>query len=198
MRGQRINSGQMRSKIEKWGFEGGRLVRQSTLFARAERKNKRCIYSERGVASRETLQISFYKNAAISPQNLIKHDGQWWAVAFSGDDEGRIYSFAECGRCKVYEISLIRKEKVLNDKNIAATVECEKVLFDGILCEKFIRAEAGEHFLGDMREYVLIYPKETDLKLSDVLLCGGKKYAVREVHDGEFLNEATVIYKGEV
>ena len=198
MRKQRLNSGQMHSKIDKYEFKNGRLAFSKSLYAKTEKKNARCIYSERGTASPDTLEIDFYKSADITPANLIKFGGVWYAVSFSTNNDNRIYGHAVCGRCVVSEFTLAKTKKKHDEYNTPIFEESESVIFDGIVCEKFIRSAEDGHFTKDLREYVIIYPKEIELNLSDVICDEKKKYYITETHEGAYLNEAVVVYRGDV
>ena len=199
MRKQRINAGQMRETVTRFEFSGGSLSEKGTLRARFTLKQQRCVYSRLGRGADETVELQLYDRYGISRRSILKIRGEYYAVSFAGEQDNDLYLTVLCGRCTVLRCSA-SSQVVEFDKDFhrAHSEKGAGIAFDGIFLERYYSAAGTALINTDTREYVLMVSKEVPLKLMDIIECKHGSFYVREIHEGEALNEAIIQKQGDV
>lgn len=201
--------GKFDKKIEIHEFSNdGRLAKTHDAYADIRHEGARCVFSQLGVGSEETLVLTLYSKSYITRGVIFRIGSDYYAPSVIKELDNNIYCEARCGLCNivtavkdVYTVS--RGEYGKAERTLTDTVT-----FDAVFTEKYISSDAtlpGRHvYASDNRAvevvisvYILSCPKSILLSANDIVNAGGEDYIVKVMHRCEYRNEYEVIRKAD-
>lgn len=208
-----MNIGEMNRRIAVLRYEGNKWVEAKTVWGRMEEEQRRCVYSQNGVASLTTWKVAVYRGSGISRENMLKVGGKLLFVSAIAETDNKNHQELSCGVVEVKQFSCELAETGRDELNRPIVVNKTTVVFDGVLAERYIRTnidgvnntrrdaarENDSVYNAETQVLILIVPKSMQLKTGTALQADGRDYVVTLRHEtGEYYNEYELTTRSDV
>ena len=194
-----MNIGEMNRRIAVLRYEGNKWVEAKTVWGRMEEEQRRCVYSQNGVASLTTWKVVVYRGSGISLENLLKVDGKLLFISAIAETDNKNHQELSCGVVEVKRFSYELAETGRDELNRPIVTGKMTVMFDGVLTEKYIGTNENAVYTGETQVLILIVPKSMQLKTGTALQADGRDYVVTLRHEtGEYYNEYELTVRSDV
>ena len=194
-----MNIGEMNRRIAVLRYEGNKWVEAKTVWGRMEEEQRRCVYSQNGVASLTTWKVVVYRGSGISRENLLKVDGKLLFISAIAETDNKNHQELSCGVVEVKRFSYELAETGRDELNRPIVTGKMTVMFDGVLTEKYIGTNENAVYTGETQVLILIVPKSMQLKTGTALQADGRDYVVTLRHEtGEYYNEYELTVRSDV
>lgn len=196
---QREHFGNMNERLKKYRYEDGRLSEERQFYGRAEIVPARCLFSQIGVASRETLEIFTHISCGLSPETPVEYEGEFYVISGGTLSENRLYTKLKAGRARRVLCKASEETEGLDEFRRPVRRSIHQKVYDGFLLERY-NGNIGEnegHGITAQR-MVLLLPKGTEHKTGEVLEADGEPYVVTaRFLSGRYWNEYEVILEAD-
>ena len=194
-----MNIGEMNRRIAVLRYEGNKWVEAKTVWGRMEEEQRRCVYSQNGVASLTAWKVAVYRGSGISRENLLKVDGKLLFISAIAETDNKNHQELSCGVVEVKRFSYELAETGRDELNRPIVTGKMTVMFDGVLTEKYIGTNENAVYTGETQVLILIVPKSMQLKTGTALQADGRDYVVTLRHEtGEYYNEYELTVRSDV
>lgn len=194
-----MNIGEMNRRIAVLRYEGNKWVEAKTVWGRMEEEQRRCVYSQNGVASLTTWKVVVYRGSGISRKNMLKVDGKLLFISAIAETDNKNHQELSCGVVEVKRFSFELTEMGRDELNRPIVTGKTTVMFDGVLTEKYIGTYENAVYRDETQVLILIVPKSMQLKTGTALQADGRDYVVTLRHEtGEYYNEYELTTRSDV
>ena len=189
----------MNRRIAVLRYEGNKWVEAKTVWGRMEEEQRRCVYSQNGVASLTTWKVVVYRGSGISRKNMLKVDGKLLFISAIAETDNKNHQELSCGVVEVKRFSFELTEMGRDELNRPIVTGKTTVMFDGVLTEKYIGTYENAVYRDETQVLILIVPKSMQLKTGTALQADGRDYVVTLRHEtGEYYNEYELTTRSDV
>lgn len=194
-----MNIGEMNRRIAVLRYDGNKWVETKTIWGRMEEEQRRCVYSQNGVASLTTWKVAVYRGSGISHGNMLKVDEKLLFISAIAETDNKNHQELSCGVVEVKQFSCELAETGRDELNRPIVVNKSTIMFDGVLTEKYIGTNENAVYTDEMQVLILIVPKSMQLKTGTALQADGRDYVVTLRHEtGEYYNEYELTTRSDV
>ena len=196
---QREHFGHMSVRLKKYKFEGGRLFAERQFYGRAEFLPARCLYSQMGVASPETLEIFTHAGTGLCGSTPVEYEGEFYIISHTALCENRLYSTAKAGRAVkilcVADIEDIQLDEFRRPVRVPRGVQS----YDGFWLERYDgNTTETEGHGSTAQRMVLLLPKCADYPAGTVFRIDETAYIVTKRYmTGRHWNEYEIIREAD-
>jgi hypothetical protein len=194
-----MNIGEMNRRIAVLCYEGNEWIEHKIVWGRVEEEQRRCVYSQNGVASLTTWKVTVYRGSGISRKNMLKADGKLLFIAAIAETNNKNHQELSCGVVDVKQFSHELSETGRDELNRPIVTGKTTVMFDGVLTEKYIGTYENAVYSDETQVLILIVPKSMRIKTGTALQSDGRDYVVTLRHEtGEYYNEYELTARSDV
>lgn len=194
-----MNIGEMNRRIAVLRYDGNKWVEAKTVWGRMEEEQRRCVYSQNGVASLITWKVAVYRGSGISRENMLKVDEKLLFISAIAETDNKNHQELSCGVVEVKQFSYELSETGRDELNRPIVTGKTTVMFDGVLTEKYIGTNENAVYTDEKQVLILIVPKSMQLKTGTALQADGRDYVVTLRHEtGEYYNEYELTVRSDV